>query len=51
MRLGWRIGESLELSLVGQNLLTPHHFEFSNAFEVNHTEVERSALVKVTWRF
>jgi iron complex outermembrane receptor protein len=50
-RLGWRIGERVELSLVGQNLLTPHHFEFGNALEVIHSQVERSALVKVTWRF
>ena len=50
-RLGWRIGESLELSLVGQNLLTPRHAEFGDAFEVNHTQVERAGLVKLTWRF
>ena len=50
-RLGWRIGESVELSLVGQNLLTPQHFEFGNAFEVNRTQVERAALVKLTWSF
>jgi iron complex outermembrane recepter protein len=50
-RLGWRIGKSIELSLVGQNLLTPRHAEFGDAFEVNRTLVERSALVKATWRF
>lgn len=50
-RLGWRIGESLELSLVGQNLLTPRHFEFANAFEVNHTSVPRSVVGRITWRF
>lgn len=50
-RLGWRIGESIELSVVGQNLLAPRHTEFGDAFEVNHTQVERSALVKLTWRF
>jgi iron complex outermembrane receptor protein len=50
-RVGWRISKSVELSLVGQNLLTPHHFEFSDAFEVNHTQTERSALMKVTWHF
>ncbi len=50
-RLGWRIGESVELSLVGQNLLTPRHSEFGDAFEVNHTLIERAALVKLTWRF
>jgi iron complex outermembrane receptor protein len=50
-RLGWRAGKSLELSLVGQNLLSPRHAEFGDAFEVNHTQVERSALLKLTWRF
>ena len=50
-RLGWHIGESVELSLVGQNLLTPRHIEFGNAFEVDHTQVERAALVRLTWRF
>lgn len=50
-RLGWRINKSVELSLVGQNLLTPLHAEFGDAFEVNHTLVERSALVRMTWRF
>jgi iron complex outermembrane recepter protein len=34
-RLGWRVGEFIELSVVGQNLLTPRHVEFA----------------KVTWRF
>jgi iron complex outermembrane receptor protein len=50
-RLGWRIGEAIELSLVGQNLLTPRHAEFGNAYVVDHTQVERSVLAKLTWRF
>ena len=50
-RLGWRINNSTELSLVGQNLLTPRHAEFGDAFEVHSTLAERSALLKVTWRF
>ncbi len=50
-RLGWRVSKSFELSLVGQNLLSPRHAEFGDAFEVNHTLVERSALAKATWRF
>ena len=29
-RLGWRIGRSAEISVVGQNLLTPLHAEFDN---------------------
>jgi iron complex outermembrane recepter protein len=51
-RLGWRVGEFFELSVVGQNLLTPRHAEFSDTFyPLNHTLVERSVFGKVTWRF
>lgn len=50
-RLGWRLGKSIELSLVGQNLLTPRHAEFPDAYEVSHTLVERSILGKITLRF
>ncbi|MDP8981617.1 MAG: TonB-dependent receptor [Acidobacteriota bacterium] len=50
-RLGWRIGESVEFSLVGQNLLQPRHAEFIDTFQINHTLVERSVFGKVTWRF
>ena len=51
-RLGWRVGEFVELSLVGQNLLSPRHAEFSDTFyPLNHTLVERSFFAKVTWRF
>ncbi|HEY3840631.1 MAG TPA: TonB-dependent receptor [Bryobacteraceae bacterium] len=51
-RLAWRIGESLEISVVGQNLLTPHHIEFtdiSNYFL--DTQVKRMVFGKVMWRF
>ena len=50
-RLGWRLGESVELSIAGQNLLAPRHIEFPSAFGLNHTYVERSVFGKVTWRF
>jgi hypothetical protein len=50
-RLGWRIGEFIELSVVGQNLLTPRHAEFVDAYGINRTLVERSVFGKVTWRF
>jgi iron complex outermembrane receptor protein len=50
-RLAWRVRESVELSVVGQNLLTPLHAEFHNAFEVRRTLVERSVFGKITWRF
>jgi iron complex outermembrane receptor protein len=50
-RLAWRLGETTEFSVVGQNLLAPRHAEFPDAFYVNHTQVKRSAYAKVTWRF
>ncbi len=51
-RLGWRLGEFIEISLVGQNLLTPRHLEFFDASgTILHTEVERSIFGKITWRF
>jgi iron complex outermembrane recepter protein len=51
-RLGWRTGEFVELSVVGQNLLTARHAEFTDEFyPLNRTLVERSVFGKVTWRF
>ncbi|BAU47169.1 TonB-denpendent receptor [Sulfurifustis variabilis] len=44
--VGWHARRDLELSLVGQNLLDPHHPEHSLA-----TEVQRGVYGKVTWRF
>jgi iron complex outermembrane receptor protein len=51
-RLGWRLGEFVEIGIVGQNLLSPRHLEFldTHAFILN-SEVERSVLGKITWRF
>jgi iron complex outermembrane receptor protein len=51
-RLGWRVGEFFELSVVGQNLFTPTHVEFSDTvYPTRYTLVERSVFGKVTWRF
>jgi iron complex outermembrane receptor protein len=50
-RLGWRVGESLELSIVGQNLLSPAHAEYHDAFSILHSLMARSVFGKVTWRF
>jgi len=49
-RLGWRLGESAEFSVVGQNLLTPRHLEHGDEW-VGRTQVERSVFGKITWRF
>jgi len=50
-RLGWRIGESTEFSLVGQNLLSPRHLEFYADYPVQPALISRSVFAKVTWRF
>jgi len=51
-RVGWRLGEFVELSVVGQNLLTARHPEFLDAnYPTDYTLVERSVFGKVTWRF
>jgi iron complex outermembrane recepter protein len=49
-RLGWRLGEFVELSIVGQNLLRARHVEFFDS-AIHRTEIERSVFGKVTWRF
>jgi iron complex outermembrane receptor protein len=50
-RLGWRWGERLEFSMVGQNLLRRRHAEFFDSFGLNHSEIERSVFGKIVWRF
>ena len=49
-RVGWKVGESVELSVVGQNLLRPGHQEFYDP-EIHVTDVPRSVFGKITWRF
>jgi len=52
VRIGWQCTESLELSLVGRNLLDGHHPEYaSEIVEYVPSEVERSVYAKATWRF
>jgi iron complex outermembrane receptor protein len=50
-RIGWRLGESIDLSLVGQNLLTPRHLEFPDIDGAHNTLVERAVFGKITWHF
>jgi len=50
-RLGWRIGEAIDISVVGQNLLAPRHLEFFDAREVTPTLAARDVFMRVTWRF
>lgn len=51
-RLGWKPTKTLEVSIVGQNLLESRRPEFTSSFVAqNATEVQRGAYVKLTWRY
>lgn len=51
-RLGWRVAERMELSIVGQNLLDPRHQEFNAQVQsFVTTQPERSVYGQMTWRF
>jgi len=50
-RLGWRMGESLEFSVVGQNLESPEHTEYHDVYGILHTLTQRAVLGKVKFRF
>jgi len=48
LRFGWRITPSLELSLIGQNLLDSSHVEFGSP--AARSEFERALFLKAVWR-
>jgi iron complex outermembrane recepter protein len=50
-RVGWRMGEFMEFSIVGQNLLEPRHAEFPDIDFIDHMLDQRSIFGKITWRF
>ena len=51
-RLARRFGEWTELSVVGQNLLDDHHFEYGQTVETAlAAQARRSIYGKVSWRF
>jgi iron complex outermembrane receptor protein len=50
-QLRWRFRESIEFSLTGQNLLTARHTEFVDTVVVDYTQVRRSVLGRIIWRF
>ncbi|MEQ8763978.1 MAG: TonB-dependent receptor [Planctomycetota bacterium] len=51
LRLGWRPTETLELSLVGQNLFDSRHREFAAPIGLEQTEVERNVYFSIALRF
>jgi iron complex outermembrane recepter protein len=50
IRLGWHVGERLELSAVGQNLLQPSHAEFGGD-PGPLVRIKRGAYGKITWKW
>ncbi len=50
-RLARRLGESVEISLVGQNLLRPGVAQFPDIVRVIGTLAQRSVFGKITWVF
>jgi iron complex outermembrane receptor protein len=49
VRLGWHVGEYLDFSVLGQNLLQPHHSEFGGD-PGPLVQIKRSIYGKITWR-
>ena len=45
------LGESIELSVAGQNLLTSSHIEFLDGLQVIPTQAGRGIVGKMTWHF
>ena len=51
-RLGWRLGERTELSLVGQNITSGGHFEFGDRSGLrNPSLAARTISARLTWHF
>ena len=50
-RLAWKLGESTEISLVGQNLLRPGSLQFADPYHIVGTPDQRSVFGKITWSF
>ncbi len=51
IRLAWKPLESIELALVGQNLLKRHHGEFRQEIFPFQTEIERGVFGTISWHF
>ena len=51
-RVGWHIGEFVDVGITGQNLLTRRHIEFlDSTLQVTPTETARAIVAKITWHF
>jgi hypothetical protein len=50
--LGWQATPNLELRLVGQNLLQPHHLEYEDwQMGMQSTEVVRGVYGMMSWTY
>jgi iron complex outermembrane recepter protein len=49
VRLGWRPNADWDFSIVGQNLLAPHHLEFLNDPYIL-TAIDRGVFAQIVWR-
>jgi len=51
LRLARRLGESAQISLVGQNLLRPRTTEYGDTYSIIGTQSVRSVYAQITWKF
>lgn len=51
MQLCWQPRKPLEIDALGQNLLRARHTEFTDGYEVNYTQVQRSYGGRIAWHF
>lgn len=52
LRLAWRPINNIEFSVIGQNLLQSHHFEYTpTVIQTMPVQLQRGVFGKVTWRF
>ena len=52
MRVAWRPVKSLELSLIGQNLIQTQHLEYQGDFlQSQVTYISRGVYAKFNWQF
>ena len=52
MRVAWRPVKSLELSLIGQNLIQTQHLEYQGDFlQPQATYISRGVYAKFNWQF
>ena len=50
-RFGWHIGRFVDVSITGQNLLSPRHAEFLNGVQVIPMETARAVVARIAWHF